>query len=550
MIEFVLLCAAVGTGTIAALFAFLAFLRAGSRSRREQLTPQLVAQIVRAESEIIRTAGENHARGLRQDVAGSWRTFQEALIGAIRTLNEFMRTEIKDFGGRLDTGTATIDKRVEGIATKLNDDLGRMTTESHGHRDALRQVVEAKLDDATAKQDTSAAQLRQELEESFKRLGDRVNEALQQASEHQKERLDKTATALTALSEKQEHAQDKLRDSVEGRLDSIRRENVAKLDEMRQVVDEKLQSTLESRLGESFNRVVEQLRSVQDGIGEMKKLAANVGDLQKVLTNVKIRGTYGEVQIAVLLDEFLSSEQYIKDAVTGDNTAERVEYAIRLPGRDRGGEVLLPIDAKFPREDYENLLAASEAGDQKLVAHFRRQLEQRIKACAKDIRDKFISPPRTTDFGILFIPTESLYAEILRQPGLFESVQHEHHVTLASPTTLAAMLNAFQMGFRSVAIERRSSEVWQVLGAVRTEFKKYNDVVETLGKQLNRAANSVDSLGRRTRAMTRTLRTVEALPDDTATQKLLGISPAELAEEDAELDSVDEVPSQPLVPGE
>jgi DNA recombination protein RmuC len=549
MTEFVLLCAAVASGATAALFAVLTFIRAGSRSRREQLSPQLVAQIVRAESEMIRTAGENHARGLRQDVAGSWRTFQEALIGAIKTLNEFMRTEIKDFSGRLDTGTATIDKRVEGIATKLNDDLGRMATESHGHRDALRQVIESKLNDAGARQDTAAAQLRQELEESFKRLGDRVGEALQQASDHQKERLDKTASALTALTEKQEHAQDKLRDSVEGRLDAIRSENVAKLDEMRQVVDEKLHTTLESRLGESFNRVIEQLRSVQDGIGEMKKLAANVGDLQKVLTNVKIRGTYGEVQIAALLEEFLSAEQYIKDAAIGDNTAERVEYAIRMPGRDRA-EVLLPVDAKFPREDYENLLAASEAGDQKLVAHFRRELELRIRACAKDIHDKYINPPRTTDFGILFIPTESLYAEILRQPGLFESVQREYRVTLASPTTLAALLNALQMGFRSVAIEKRSSEVWQVLGAVRTEFKKYNDVVETLGKQLNRAANSVDSLGRRTRAMTRTLRTVEALPDDTSTQKLLGLSPETIAEEDADIDSVDEVPSQPLVPGE
>src|SRR4029078_8950828 len=183
-------------------------------------------------------------------------------------------------------------------------------------------------------------------------------------------------------------------------------------------------------------------------------------------------------------------------------------------------EVLLPIDAKFPREDYENLMAASEAGDQKLVAHFRRQLELRIKACAKDIRDKYINPPRTTDFGILFIPTESLYAEILRQPGLFESVQHEHHVTLASPTTLAAMLNAFQMGFRSVAIERRSSEVWQVLGAVRTEFGKYNEVVARIGKQLGSAANSVESLGQRTRAMTRKLRDVETLPEADATALL------------------------------
>jgi DNA recombination protein RmuC len=523
---------------LAAFFAALAFLRSGRVQLPEGLTKEIVAQIVRSECEILRRAGDDQTRGLRQELIDTLKSFQEGALAGVGTLSEFIRLQIRDFGERLDIGMKQVDERVAAISAKLNDDLGKMSVEAHGNRDALRQIVESKLDDSIAKHVSSATDLRKELDSSFRDLGSRVAETLEKSSVQQQERLDKTATALKELGEKQEQAQERLRQVVEGRLDAIRTENASKLDEMRQTVDEKLQSTLETRLGESFNRVVEQLKSVHEGIGEMKKLAANVGDLQKVLTNVKVRGTYGEVQLAILLEEFLSPDQYVKDAVVKENSSERVEYAIRLPGRDSGGEVLLPVDAKFPREDYEKLIAASEAGDTKLVALFRKQLENRIKSCAKDIRDKYVNPPRTTDFGILFIPTESLYAEILRQPGLFESVQREFRVTLASPTTFSALLNALQMGFRSLAIEKRSSEVWQVLGAVRTEFAKYNGVVDALGKQLTRAANSVDSLGRRTRAMTRTLKSVEALPDDSAAQKLLGLSAEEIISvEDSELDS-------------
>jgi len=300
---------------------------------------------------------------------------------------------------------------------------------------------------------------------------------------------------------------------------------------MRQTVDEKLQATLDTRLGESFSRVVEQLKIMHQGIGEMRELAANVGDLQKVLTNVKVRGVYGEVQLEFLLEEFLSPEQYIKNASVKDESSERVEFAVRLPGKQHGGEVLLPIDAKFPREDYDRLIEATEAGSTELIPALRKQLENRIKSSAKEMRDKYINPPRTTDFGILFIPTESLYAEVLRQPGLLEILQREYRVTLASPTTLAALLNALQMGFRSLAIEKRSSEVWQVLAAVRTEFGKYNQVVEKLGKQLGTATNAVDSLRTRTRVMTRTLKTIEVLPDHSAAETILGLTPDELLNE-------------------
>lgn len=300
----------------------------------------------------------------------------------------------------------------------------------------------------------------------------------------------------------------------------IRTENAAKLEEIRGTVDERLQQTLEARLGESFHRVVEQLERVYKGIGEMQSLAAGVGDLKKVLSNVRVRGTYGEIQLAMLLEQFLSPEQIIKNAQIKENTQERVEFAIRLPGRDGEHEVLLPIDAKFPQEDWERLMAASDAGDAEVVAEAGRSLENRIKCFAKSIKEKYISPPTTTDFAILFLPTESLYAEVLRRPGLFENLQREHHVTLTGPTTFTALVNALQVGFRSLAIEKRSSEVWHILGAVRTEFGRYNEVVDRLAKQLNTAAKSVESLGVRTRAMNHRLRDVERLPDETAKMML------------------------------
>jgi DNA recombination protein RmuC len=348
-----------------------------------------------------------------------------------------------------------------------------------------------------------------------------VSETISQFGEHQKERLEHVTAALSTLSEKHERAQDALRQTVEVRLDAIRSESATKLEEMRKTVDEKLQSTLETRLGESFNRVVEQLERVHKGIGEMQSLAAGVGDLKRVLSNVRVRGTFGEIQLGMLLEQFLSPEQFIKNAQVKDGSQERVEFAIRLPGREADGEVLLPVDAKFPQEDYERLVAAAELGNGDAVNQAADQLESRIKASARTIRDKYIAPPRTTDFAILFLPTEGLFAEVLRRPGIFEQIQREYHVTLTGPTTLTALLNALQMGFRSLAIEKRSSEVWQILGAVKNEFGKYNEVVDRLSKQLTTAARSVETLGIKTKAMTRKLRDVEKLPDETA-QIVLG----------------------------
>jgi DNA recombination protein RmuC len=406
--------------------------------------------------------------------------------------------------------------------------MAQMRSEANANREALRTQIEQKLDHSISQQAEASKTLRDELGGNFHRLGTRVSDSLTEAGQIQRERLENVTGALMGLSEKMEKAQDSLRIAVENRLDAIRQESATKLDEMRQTVDEKLQTTLETRLGESFNRVVEQLERVHKGIGEMQTLAANVGDLRNVLTNVKVRGTYGEVQLALLLEQFLSPDQFVRNASVRPDGSERVEYAIKFPAD--GDQLLLPIDSKFPREDYDHLQEAIAAGDAKLIAQYRRDLENKIKGCAKDISSKYICPPHTLDFAILFIPTESLYAEVLRHPGLFEQLQRDYRVMIAGPTNLAALLTSFQLGFRSLALQKRSSEVWQLLGAIKTEFDRYGTVVNTLSKQLTTASNSVESLGRRTRAMSRKLKDVETLSDGKTAECLLGFSAEDLIE--------------------
>lgn len=311
-----------------------------------------------------------------------------------------------------------------------------------------------------------------------------------------------------------------LRATVDARLKDIQADNAGKLEEMRRTVDEKLQSTLESRLGQSFKLVSQQLEQVYKGLGEMQALATGVGDLKRVLTNVKSRGTFGEVQLGALLEQVLTPEQYASQVAMKPGSRETVDYAIRLPGSIEGQPLWLPIDCKFPREDYERLLDAQERADKAAADEAGLALERRIRLEAAAIRDKYIAPPHTTSFALLFLPTEGLFAEVLRRPGLFEALQRDHHVTVAGPTTLMAQINSLQMGFRTLAIEKRSSEVWQVLGAVKTEFGKFGDVLEKVRDKLDQARNQIDETGVRSRAIERKLRGVEALPDVRAAEML------------------------------
>lgn len=313
-----------------------------------------------------------------------------------------------------------------------------------------------------------------------------------------------------------------LRDTVEKRLAEIAAGNEKKLEEMRVTVDEKLHATLEHRLGESFKLVSERLEQVHKGLGEMQSLAIGVGDLKRVLTNVKTRGTWGEVQLGNLLEQVLVPEQYERNVATIPGSREVVEFAIKFPGRDESGAPLwLPVDAKFPLEDYQRLQEAQERADVEGIEAAGRALEMRLRAEAKSMREKYIAPPHTTDFGLLYLPTEGLYAEVLRRPGLIEALQRDHRVTVAGPTTLLAMLNSFQMGFRTLAIEQRSSEVWALLGAVKNEFGKFGQVLARTRQQLQTVANTIVEAETRTRQMERKLKQVEALPEPQAA-KLIG----------------------------
>ena len=378
---------------------------------------------------------------------------------------------------------------------------------------------------------------REEQSQALDRLTKTLSAQVGQLATLQGQQLEAFALQLARLTQSNEQRSEQLRVAVETRLGAIQADNASKLEEMRKTVDEKLHATLEQRLGDSFKLVSERLEQVHKGLGEMQSLAAGVGDLKKVLTNVKTRGTWGEVQLEALLDQVLTVEQYEKNIATRPNSNDRVEFAIRLPGREMGGDELrpvwLPIDAKFPMEDYQRLVEAQDRADPLAVEVAAKALEMRLRDEAKKIREKYVEPPYTTDFAILYLPTEGLYAEVLRRPGLADALQRDQRISIAGPTTLAALLNSLQMGFRTLAIEKRSSEVWGVLGAVKTEFGKFGDVLEATRKKLEQATKSIESAGVRTRQIERKLKGVEALPVVEAQTRLGALEEIEPADEEA-----------------
>ncbi|HEY0955433.1 MAG TPA: DNA recombination protein RmuC [Roseateles sp.] len=416
--------------------------------------------------------------------------------------NERLERELRDELGR--SASSTRQELLQGLAQFQQV----LTQGLQGSNQSLAQQALA----AREAQDAAALRSAQAQAESMQRLNDAMREQLQALSKTNDQRLAE------------------LRLTVEQRLTSIQQDNEKKLEQMRATVDEKLHATLEQRLGESFKQVAERLEQVHKGLGEMQNLARDVGSLNRVLTNVKTRGVFGEVQLAGLLEQVFTPEQYAANVATLPGSSERVEFAISLPGqRDDGKPLWLPIDAKFPREDYERLLDAQERGDPAAAEASAKAIENRLRLEARTIREKYIAPPHTTDFGILFVPTEGLYAEALRRPGLVEGLQREFKVMLCGPTTLLATLTSLQMGFRTLALEKRSAEVWEVLGAVKTEFGKFGDVLAKAKKKLEEAGNTLDAAEVRTRAMTRKLKGVEALPDDAA-QRMLQLGLGEDAE--------------------
>ena len=417
--------------------------------------------------------------------------------------------------------------QIDRLERELRDELGRQGQGTRGDLATFQQMLLAQSGDVARTQNEQIDSFRTQLA------------AMQQQTESALRRFSDTLTEqLRLLSEANERRQGEMRQAVETRLLALQDGNEKTLEQMRATVDEKLHATLELRLGESFKQVADRLEQVHKGLGEMQTLARDVGALNRVLTNVKTRGVFGEVQLAGLLEQVFTPEQYAINIATVPGSGDRVEFAIRLPGRSAGraddAPLWLPIDAKFPREDYERLLDASERADAPAMEIAAKAIETRLRLEAKTIREKYVSPPHTTDFAILFVPTEGLYAEALRRPGLAEALQREHKVMLAGPTTLLALLNSLQMGFRTLALEKRSAEVWDVLGAVKTEFGKFGEVLAKTKKKLEEASNTIDQAEVRTRAMARQLRSVEAMTDTRAAQLLPGLTP-EAADDDADV---------------
>src|SRR5258708_1325200 len=507
----------------AGIFALLAYL-AGRRTA-DDLTVVKAGQLLRDETEIIRGAMDSHSRGIRLELVHLIPKFQEAIFSAFGGLREGIESQVKYFSGRLDSGVLSIDQKTDGIASKLTTDMEKMRSDAITNRDNLRTLLEQKLDQNLAGHAEAAKSLKDELSGNFDRLGARVHESLGESSRVQNEPLGSVTTALASLSERLERAQEGLRNAVEGRLETIRTDNAAKLEQMRATVEEKLHDTLEQRLTSSFKVVSDQLEQVFRGLGEMQNLATGVGDLKRMMTNVRARGAWGEVTLANILEHAMAPDQYEKNVEVRPGSNQRVEVAIKLPGGE-GGPLWLPIDAKFPTEDYERLIDASEHGDLEAVEVAAKAVETRIRQSADEICTKYVHPPYSTDFAVLFLPTEGLYAEIIRRPGLADSLQRDSRIIITGPTTLLALLNSLRMGFRTLAIQKRSSEVWQILGAVKTEFGKYGAILEKVQKKLQEASNTIDDVAVRRRQIDRKLRSVEVLPEMEA-EALLAV-PAEL----------------------
>lgn len=491
-----------------------------------------------------------------------WSSTRSAIVAVDEAVNALkvdlgrfeggVQTSVRSLEGQIQSMAQTSASSLEFVRTAVDHKLGQALSESRLGRDELikafaefrPEIVQsvAGLAQETVKSraalSESAALFEQRIQERFETLTEAnsqtlttlkvdigsqltamstaLREQLTSYGSQQKNQLstiqESVDQKMTRLIQGSQETAEQLRVTLNERLASIQADNTAKLDEMRRTVDEKLHATLEQRLGQSFKLVSDRLELVHRGLGEMQTLATGVGDLKRVLTNVKTRGVWGEVQLEAMIEQILTPDQYEKNVPTRPGSNERVEIAIRLPGRSSDANVWIPIDAKFPVEDYQRLLDAQERADREQVDAASKALENRIRVEAKTIRDKYLAPPHTVDFAIMYLPIEGLYAEVLRRPGLTETMQRDYRVVISGPTNLAAILNSLQMGFRTLAIEKRSSEVWELLGAVKTEFGKFGDVIAATQKKLEAATNQFSQVGVRTRAIQRKLKDVEATP--------------------------------------
>ena len=496
----------------------------------------------------------------RQELSSAFKTFGDSVGQRINDVASLQRTQLESFsvelstftkesGTRLDTAraeSATGGKQLREevvstlgtISNAIRNTVGELASTQKVQFEAFAAQLTSfaktsgeKLDGIRTEAATDAGRLREEVVAALKGITDITTKTMGELANVQKGQLEAMSLAIGKLAESNEKKLEAVRTTVEGQLQSMKSDNATQLEQMRLTVDEKLQGTLEKRLGESFKQVSERLEQVHKGLGEMQSLATGVGDLKKVLTNVKTRGTWGEVQLGALLEQVLSPEQFEKNVSTKGN-GERVEYAVKLPGQglDKSEIVWLPIDAKFPIEDYQRLIEAQECADLEGIETAGKELENRVRLCARDICEKYLAPPNTTDFGILYLPIEGLFAETIRRTGLIEGIQRNYRVIVAGPTTLWSILNSLQMGFRTLAIEKRTSEVWNLLAGVKTEWTKYGEVLDTVQKKLNQASETIEKAKVRSRAIGRKLKDVQELPATDATLLL----PDSLLTEEAE----------------
>lgn len=453
---------------------------------------------------------EKMERGLRDDFhrnrsesADAARAMREELMGSFKQLENAILKRMGETAGLQKSQLDIFSRNLLGLSQSVSIKT-----------DDIRETIEKRLINFQNDQNTLAKTNRQELQQTLKEVTDSITVQLAETARLQKEEIIQFTDQLGKLRQANEDKLELLKEKVEEKLTALQESNSSKLEEMRKTVDEKLHETLEKRLGDSFKLVSERLEVVHKSLGEMQTLANGVGDLKRVLSNIKTRGTWGEMQLGSLIEQILSPEQFARNVATRKGSSCIVEYAVKMPG-NKGvkDEILwLPIDAKFPLEDYQRLLDAQDSVNAVLVEEAAKALEIRIKAEAKDICEKYLDPPNTTDFAILFLPLEGLYAEILRRPGLSDRIQREFRVVLAGPTTLAAILNSLQMGFRTLAIEKRSSEVWSLLGKVKTEFGSFGDILEKTKKKLQEASNTIDTASTASRKIERKLKDVQALP--------------------------------------
>jgi DNA recombination protein RmuC len=514
-----------------AIFVIL-FLTKGRGDLRSSV-PELLTGLANLHASAERFEGKisGDMRTLREDSLSYSKQARQEAAAEARSLREEMSTHLGRLGGQLNDNLSEFRRDQVSAANQLRDGvtaqidrLVNTTTESDQQlRDVmqekfagLQQQVTGQLTDFSDHQVQTSEQLKDSVQTNFSRLGSELRETNKELSGKVQVSLVDLTGRIQGLSATNEQKHDALRQVVELRLDKLTESNNEKLEQMRQTVDEKLHTTLEKRLTDSFGLVTEQLGRVQLGLGEMKDLANGVGDLKRVLTNVKTRGGFGEVQLGLLLDQMLSPEQYITNARIREDSQESVEYAIRMPGTQDGEPVLLPVDAKFPREAWERLEDAQSRGDQAAMKDAGNKLEAVIRASAKKIKEKYVVPPTTTGFAVMFLPTEGLFAEVVRRPGLVDDLQSTFHVCLAGPTTFAALLTSLQMGFRTLAIQKKGSEVWKLLAATKVEFENFGGLMAKVEKQVGTVQTTLKLVNSKTRTINRRLRGVEVLDTQAA----------------------------------